>query len=98
MVTEWGQGVSPGKKQEERWDLSFTCQEAGIASAWHGVHSESACTSSGRHNKGKKIALEKKNKCNSSFYNAEKKDLKNLTYLREELKTHANLFGDFSSA
>lgn len=27
MLTEWGQRASPGKKQGERWDLSFTCQE-----------------------------------------------------------------------
>lgn len=38
MVTEWGQLVSPGKKQVERWDLSFTCQEASIVCTWHGVH------------------------------------------------------------
>lgn len=46
MVTEWGQRMSPGKKQGERWDLSFTCQEASIVFAWHGVLI--ACTISSR--------------------------------------------------
>lgn len=59
MVTEWGQWVSPGKKQEERWDLSFTCQKAGIASTWHVVHA-CAGSRSGRHNKRQKNTLQTK--------------------------------------
>lgn len=48
MVTEWGQRVSPGKRHDERRDLSFSCQEVGIASTSHDAQTESACTRSGR--------------------------------------------------
>lgn len=81
-----GTVVSPGRKQEERWDLSFTCQGAGIASTWHGVHTESACTRAADNNEGEKIALQRGNNSFFLLCYRNRRQKEDVIHLREEIK------------